>query len=155
MTALLSLAPLLLLAASQKAPPTTQTPLPASIDGLPIGAIPRQDLPATGCAAYLWTTSGTRAFVAMAQADPARLRLSLGGRITDLDRTAQSGAGGFGFGETNAYAANGITVKLTMTIETRESLTGGAVVTDALLQLDRPGQDTVLIPVGGLIGCAS
>jgi hypothetical protein len=42
-----------------------------------------------------------------------------------------------------------------MKIETRESISGGAVVTEGLLQLDRAGQDTVVIPVGGLIGCAT
>ncbi|MFZ5795420.1 MAG: hypothetical protein ACRCS5_14420 [Sphingomonas sp.] len=153
MKALLLFAPLLVAAAPQSAP--APTPLPSSIDGLPLGAIPRQDLPAKGCAAYLWTASGTRALVAMAQADPARLRLSIGGTITDLDRNGQTGAGGFGFGESNDYGAAGISAKLTMKIETRESISGGAVVTEGLLQLDRAGQDTVVVPVGGLIGCAT
>ena len=92
---------------------------------------------------------------AMAQADPGRLRLSIGGTMTDLDRSAQSGAGGFGFGESNDYGAAGISAKLTMKIETRESISSGAVVTEGLLQLDRAGQDTVVVPVGGLIGCAT
>lgn len=129
--------------------------VPSSVDGLPIGAIPRQDLPARGCAAYLWTASGTRTLVAMAQADPARLRLSIGGTIVDLERQAQVGAGGFGFAAASDYGGGSVSAKLTMRIETRESISAGAVVPEATLQLDRAGQDTVIVPVAGMIGCAA
>lgn len=146
----LLLAPLLLAAAPQS------TPLPPSIDGLPIGAIPKQQLPRRGCAAYLWTVTagGTRALVAMAQADPASLRLSVGGTIVDLERTAQSGTAGFGFAQTNDYGGGSISAVLTLRTETQEALTQGAVVPEATLRLDRAGQDSVVMPVSGLIGCA-
>lgn len=148
MSAFLPLAPALLAAALQGAPA-------ASIDGLPIGAIPRQDLPAKGCAAYLWSASGTHALVAMAQADPARLRLSIGGTITDLARRGgAAGASGFGFAERNDYGGGGVAATLTLRIETRASVGDGAVVPDGILQLDRAGQDSVVVPVAGLIGCA-
>lgn len=157
MKALLFLAPLVLAAAPQAtptpAPPAAAAPA-SSIDGLPLGAIPKQELPTRGCAAYLWTASGTRALIAMAGADPARLRVSIGGTITDLERSGQFGAGGFGFSETSSYGGGGISAKLTMRIETRSSITGGGVVSDGILQLDRPGQDSVVVPVAGLIGCA-
>ena len=144
---------ILLLAALVQAAPAS------SIDGLPIGAIPRQDLPARGCAAYLWTADmtggGTRALVAMAQADPARLRLSIGGAIVDLERSGQVGAGGFGFAETSDYGGGSVAAKLTMKIETRQSISAGAVVPEGILQIDRAGQDSVVVPVAGLIGCAA
>ena len=142
----------LLLAAVVQAAPLPPSP---SVDGLPIGAIPRQDLPARGCAAYLWTASGTRALVAMAQADPARLRLSIGGTIVDLERSGQVGAGGFGFAETNDYGGGSTSAKLTIKIETRQSISAGAVVPEGILQIDRAGQDSVVVPVAGLIGCAT
>ena len=41
-----------------------QTAPPVSIDGLPLGAIPRQTLPEHGCAAFLWSVGTTRALVA-------------------------------------------------------------------------------------------
>uniref|UniRef100_UPI0035C97B28 hypothetical protein n=1 Tax=uncultured Sphingomonas sp. TaxID=158754 RepID=UPI0035C97B28 len=153
MKALLVLAPILLAAAPQAAPQAALPPL-ASVDGLPIGAIPRQDLPAKGCAAYLWTASGTRALVAMAVADPARLRLSIGGTLTDLDRSAQVGASGFGFAEKNEYGGGALVAKLTMKIEARASISAGAIVPEGLLQIDRAGQDTIMLPVAGIIGCA-
>ena len=131
-----------------------QTPAP-SIDGLPIGTIPKQQLPKRGCAAYLWTATsgGTRALVAMAQADPASLRLSIDGSLVDLERTAQSGAAGFGFSQSNAYGGGSVTATLALRIETQQALTQGAVVPEATLQLDRVGHDTIVMPVSGLIGC--
>ena len=150
--------PLLLLAnaapAVQKsAPPPPAAPQP-SIDGLPVGEIPKQTLPAKGCAAFLWSAARTRALVAMATADPAQLRLSLGGTITDLSRTAQQGPGGFGFSGVTEYRGGAVTAVLDMTITIRNDLKDGAAVSQATLRVDREGQDSVVLPVAGLIGCA-
>ena len=134
---------------------SAQTVPRAVIDGLPIGALPTQALPASGCAAFLWTASGTRALVAMASADPARLRLSIGGTVTDLPRTEQHDAGGFGFAGVTQYQAGDVTAVLTMAIETRGDLKDGAAVPEATLRIDRTGQDSVVVPVAGLVGCAA
>ena len=133
---------------------SAQTAPPASIDGLPIGAIPTQALPATGCAAFLWTASGRRALVALASADPAQLRVSIGGTLTDLPRTEQHGPGGFGFAGVTHYQAGDVTAILTMSIVTRGDLKDGASVPEATLRIDRTGQDSVVVPVAGLVGCA-
>ena len=50
-------------------------------DGLPIDVLKPQALPARGCAAYLFAKGDTPAFVAMASADPAQLRISIGGAV--------------------------------------------------------------------------
>ena len=151
------LLPLLLLVAAKDKPrkaAPTPVPLAASVDGLPIGAIPRQALPARGCAAYLWSAGPTRALVAMAGADPAQLRLSLGGTVTDLPRVAQRGGGLYGLSEINEYQAGGVSVTLELSIATRADLTKGAMVPQGTLRLDEEGKDSVVLPVGGLIGCA-
>jgi len=136
-----------------------QNPPPATIDGLPIGAIPTQAMPARGCAAFLWTASGTRALVAMAGADPAQLRLSLGGALTDLARTEQQDPGGFGFAGTTQYRGQyqggEVTAVLTMSIVTRGDLKDGAAVPEATLRIDQAGKDSIVVPVAGLIGCAA
>jgi hypothetical protein len=137
-------------AAAQDAPAKPAT----SIDGLPLGQLPKQALPATGCAAYLWSDGTTHALVAMASADPAQIRLSLDGTIADYPRVAQHGVGGLGFASTTSYRSGEVTATLQMTIVTQSSLTQGAVVRDAVLTLARTGHDTVVLPVGGLIGCA-
>lgn len=136
--------------ADASAPPQLRT----SIDGLPFGELPKQQLPARGCAAYLWSRSTTHALVAMASADPAQLRISLDGTIADYPRAAQQGLGGFGFARTTTYRAGDVTAILEMTIQAQADLTQGAAVPSATLTLERPGKDTVVLPVGGLIGCA-
>ncbi|MDF0489264.1 hypothetical protein PX554_14080 [Sphingomonas sp. H39-1-10] len=124
------------------------------IAGLPLDVLPKQDLPATGCAAYLWTATEQRSLVAVASAEPGRLRLSLDGAIIDLPRTAQRGAANFGLSETTEYAAAGIHATLDLTIETRGDLVKGAAVPDGALRLDRDGKDGVVVPVTGLVGCS-
>lgn len=147
--------PLLLLGTTTTADrtPPAAKPLAKSIDGLPIGAIPQQALPASGCAVYLWSAGPSRALVAMASADPAQLRLSIGGTITDIARSAQREPGGFGFSGVTEYRSNEVTAVLDMTIATRGDLKDGAAVPAATLSIERPGQDGVVLPVAGLIGC--
>lgn len=134
------IAPLLLLQAA-----TTAVPLP--------DALPRQELPARGCAAFLWSRED-RQLIAMATADPAGLRVSIGGKVQDLARVAQAGIGGFGFAGTTRYAAGTTSATLDLTIAARADLTQGAAVPDATLTIAREGVDTLVLPVAGLIGCA-
>jgi len=128
------------------------TPVP----GLPLDVLPKQDLPATGCAAYLWAATGAdqRTLVAMAAAEPAHLRVSLDGAIVDLSRSAQRGATNFGLSESTDYAAPGIRATLDLTIETRGDLVKGAAIPDGALRIDRDGKDGVVVPVTGLVGCS-
>jgi hypothetical protein len=142
-------------ATARRADKPAAKPLLASIDGLPFGELPQQTLPASGCAAYLWSKGTTHALVAMASADPAQLRLSLGGALADYPRTAQQGAAGFGFDRTTTYQEGEITAILDMEVQAQSDLTQGAEVSAGTLTLERRGKDTVILPVGGLIGCAA
>lgn len=130
-------------------------PLLTSIDGLPFGELPQQKLPTSGCAAYLWSKGTTHALVAMASADPAQLRLSIEGTIADYPRTAQQGLGGYGFASTTTYQAGDVTVILDMTIQSQSDMTQGAEVSAGTLTLERRDKDVVILPVGGLLGCAA
>ena len=126
----------------------------AAADGVSIGAIPKQQLPATGCAAYLWSNGEKRALVAMALAEPAQIRIAVDGAVADYPRTGQSGPGGYGFSGVTTYARGDVTATLDLSIATRPDMTQGAAVPDATLRIDRPGKDTIILPVAGLIGCA-
>jgi hypothetical protein len=119
----------------------------------PIG---RQALPARGCAAYLWSRGPTPELIGMAQADPALIRLSVDGKAADHPRSGQSGGdAGFGFARVNEYRVGGGSATLELTITARPDLSQGAMVTDATLTLRRPGAEEVVLPVGGLLGCAA
>ncbi|UVO52358.1 hypothetical protein M0208_18265 [Sphingomonas sp. SUN019] len=130
-------------------------PKPTAIDGLPIGAIGRQALPAKGCAAYFFTATTKRDLVAMATADPATLRFAIDGATIDVARASQSGTGGYGFAASTVYRGGDVAATLDMTITTRADLTSGAAVPEAALRIDRPGKDGLVVPLQGLIGCAT
>lgn len=139
--------------AKDKKPPAA-APIVASVDGLPIGAVPKQDLPAKGCAAFLWTRGPSQAMIAMAVADPAAIRLTIDGKVQDFALSAQNGTGGYGFSHTTEYKGGDVTATLDMAIASETNLANGARIDDATLRIERPGRDTVVVPAGGLIGCA-
>jgi hypothetical protein len=120
----------------------------------PLDAIGVQSLPRTGCAAYLWN-SNDRKMVAMAVAEPAMLRLAIDGKTIDLARADQTGAVALGLGASITYAGSSVTAKLDMSIVPRENLVAGAQVPEGSLLVDRAGHDTVIVPVAGLVGCAT
>lgn len=126
-----------------------------SVDGLPVGVLPPQPLPARGCGAYFWSATPTRALIAMLSAEPARLRFAPQGQVTDLDRIAQSGAGDFGFLAHTDYAGVDWRVSVEMEIVRRGDLTQGALTENATLTIARASGDTVVVPVIGIIGCNS
>ena len=122
-------------------------------DSSTLGPIGRQALPERGCAAYLWDTAPKRTLVAMATADPARLRLRLDGRTVDVARAGARGEAGFGFAGVTEYRGADVIAVLDMAVQARPDLTGGAVVPAATLRIERPGRDVLIAPVAGLIGC--
>ncbi len=135
--------PILLALAGIQAAPTAPA-VPA------LGTLPRQELPARGCAAYLWSVQDQH-FVAMVE--PTRLRIMLDGKPTDLAAAEAGGAGALGLASTTRYAGAGIAATLDMTITQRETLQDGAIVSDASIRLTRGNQDEIIVPVGGLVGC--
>lgn len=144
---------LVLAFSAQAAAGTPAAPPPATVAGLPIGALPRQNLPAKGCAAYLWTVGADKQLVAMVTADPPQIRLAPDGVPVDYARTAQIGVGGYGFAASSRYRGGDLTAALDLTIVTKAGLTEGATVPEATLMIDRTGRDTIVLPVAGLIGC--
>ena len=57
------------------------------------------------------------------------------------------------FGGVTVYRGGDVTATLDMAVAVRADISAGATVTSATLRIDRPGRDTVVMPVGGLIGC--
>lgn len=137
----------LLLAVAAQSVPATPGVAPT-----PLGAIGEQALPARGCAAYLWNPAD-RQLVAMAVADPGSLRIRLGGKTIDLARSGGDGAGKFGFAGAIAYQGGDVTARLSMDIVQQDGLIAGARVPTGSLEIDRPGQDGIVVAVAGLIGC--
>ncbi|MBW8840708.1 MAG: hypothetical protein JF608_02665 [Sphingomonadales bacterium] len=134
--------------------PQVIDPLVSSVDGLPISALPPQRLPAKGCAAFLWTRTPSMALVAMVTTDPAWLRVTIGGKVTDLPISAQNGIGGLGYSQITEYRGKGATATLQIVVKTDASTPKSGSISDATLRIDRAGQASVVIPVAGAIDCA-
>ena len=119
-----------------------------------LGAIGPQALPPAGCAAFLWSRAATPALVAMAAGEPGTLTVRLDGRTLVLPRTGAEGAAVRGLPALSRYAAGAVGATLSLSVTERPDLTDGALVPDAMLTVERAGQDTIVVPAGGMIGCA-
>lgn len=142
-------------ASAQTKPVPTPAPpaIVASLDGLPIGTIPRQELPTGSCAAFLWSQTPGHGLIMMVSASPATVRFAPGGVVTDLVRVAQNGEAQFGLAATSEYAGGDLRVTVDMEIVKRGDLTDGAAVPTATVRFDQTGKDSVIVPVAGIIGC--
>lgn len=116
-----------------------------------LGAIGPQALPPTGCAAFLWTRETTPRLLAMV--GPA-LTLNLDGKPVTLPRTGAEGGEARGLPATSRYATGAIVATLTLTVVERPDLADGALVPEAILTIEQAGHDTMVTPLGGMIGCA-
>ena len=119
-----------------------------------LGAIGRQALPPTGCAAFLWSRDAQPQLLAMVGADPGVLRVQLDGKALTLPRTAADGAAVRGLAASSTYAGEGIGATLALSAVERPELADGALVTDATLTVEQVGKDMMIVPLGGMIGCA-
>lgn len=119
-----------------------------------LGAIGRQALPPTGCAAFLWSRWEPPQLMAMVSAEPATLRLQIDGKPQVLTRVSGEGSANHGLTPVSRYALGEVIATVEMTVADRPDLTDGAMVTDATVTIEQAGKDTLVLPAAGLIGCA-
>lgn len=153
----LALAALLLLGACAGAHLTAgigNAPSPVP-DGLPLGALPKQDLKPGECAIFLWKTGEGARLLLVAWPDPPRARILLDGKPVDLPRLpAAAGAAPVQGQDPHArYGDGAITLTLDLTIEARAGLTDGAVIPSGSLAFGRQNGESIVVPVRGLLGC--
>ncbi len=141
------------MAGATQTAPAASPPATASIDGLPIGTIPRQELPTGSCAAFLWSQTPSHGLIMMVSASPAGVRFAPGGTVTDLVKVGQTGDAQFGLAATTDYAGGDYRVTVDMDIVKRGDLTDGAAVPTATVRVDQAGKDSVIVPAAGIIGC--
>lgn len=137
------------------APPEPVPPpaLPASIDGLPVGPIPQQQLPSGSCAAFLWAKTASNPLIMMIAASPPLVRYAPGGVVGDLAQRSSSGAPIDGIYPQASYAGADARVDIDLTIVERLDLKDGALVQGGTVTITQTGKDGIVVPVDGLIGC--
>ncbi len=135
------------------ASPALAEAAPARTGGLPLEALPTQALASGQCALFLWARTTPPRRVFMALQDPAVARIRINGRSVDLPRTAAEGESAYGHAPMQRYEGEGITLTMTIQMDARSGLVGGAVIpTGSLEYRDAKGWETV-IPVAGMVGC--
>ena len=119
-----------------------------------LGAIGPQTLPPAGCAAFLWSREATPSLVAMAASEPGTLTLQLNGKVLVLPRTTVEGEAKRGLSALSRYVSGPVSATLALSVTERPDLIDGALVSDATVTVEQPGHDTIVVPAGGMIGCA-
>ena len=129
-----------------------RTPPPAAA-GLPLSELPAQNLQKGQCAMFLWARTTPPRRVFMALHDPAMARIVVGTRTLDLPRTGWSGEASFGHYPEQRFAGPGFDLRVSVQMDARPGLSGGAVVPSGLVEYrDNTGAET-LIPVAGMVAC--
>lgn len=135
-------------------PSQRQSATPPVDDGIPLSVLPQQKLDPGQCALFIWKADGDSRLVLMARTTPQVARISLGGRQADLTRMNPPADPAAGAMFDNAIYSDGSTkVTLSVTLEQRSTLQGGAVVTGGTLQLDMAGGESFIMPAAGLLAC--
>lgn len=134
---------------------TPSAAAPRGASDVPFGELPPQRLERGQCALFLWSRTTPPRRVLMALNDPAIARVRLGGRTVDLARTRVEGPAAFGHARTQSYAGAGASLVITVDMESRGGVVGGAVVPTAAIEYRTVAGWTIIVPAAGLLACQS
>lgn len=113
-----------------------------SVAAFGLGELPPQRIAAGQCLTFLWTRTEPPLRIAMVDEKARTLRLARDGRVVDAARTAPG-----------TYQLDALTIRLDLDLEQRPGLQDGNIVKNGTISLDQPGQDSVVMAVGGIRGC--
>jgi hypothetical protein len=133
---------------------------PAAVIADPMGAaalaeLPTQVLAPGQCALVLWSRNSTPMRFAVTLDQPAVARVSMKGKVVELDRVTHSGQAIHGQYPEQRYRGEGLSLEVSFVPEDARQLAGGAVVSSAVVEFDDPTGWTSIIPAVGLIACQS
>jgi hypothetical protein len=113
----------------------------ASILGLT--ELPTQKLVPGRCVTFLWTRTETPVRLAMVDEGAQTIRLNKGRQMVDI---AKAGPG--------RYGGHGYDITLSLDYVDRRGLANGSVVETGSMRIETPGQDALVLPVGGMRACS-
>lgn len=105
--------------------------------------LPQQRLDVGQCLTFLWTRTEPTVRIAMIDEKAGTIRLMRNGQLADAPRIAPG-----------RYQLDALTVRLDLDLEQPGGLTDGSIIRQGSISLDQPGAESVVIPVGGIRGCA-
>lgn len=132
-------------------------PMTASADAagsqpIAVGALAPRELSNGQCAMFLWARQAQTRFIFFAGSDgTAAMRLN--GEERSFVRTAAEGNPAFGQFARQRFEAGDWQLALTVEVEARRGLMGGAVIPRGALRVSEPEGWKRVLPVAGLIAC--
>jgi len=128
----------------------------ATVESQPIavGALSPRELSEGQCAMFLWAKQAQTRFIFFAGSDGSAVMM-LNGKERSFSRTAAEGNPAFGQFTRQRFDAGGWRAALTVEVEARRGLLGGAVIPRGALRVSEPEGWERILPVAGLIACKS
>lgn len=121
-------------------------------DPIVVGALAPRELAAGQCAMFLWMKQGRAQFVFYADSDGTAV-MRLNGEERRFSRIAAEGDPAFGQYTRQRFDADDWELALTVAVEARRGLVGGAVIPRGALRVVEPDGWKRVLPVAGLIAC--
>jgi len=123
-------------------------------DPIEVGALAPRNLAAGQCAMFLWMKQGRAQFVFYAESDGTAV-MRLNGEERRFSRIAAEGDPAFGQYTRQRFDAGDWELALTVAVEARRGLLGGAVIPRGALRVVEPEGWKRVLPVAGLIACGT
>ena len=136
---------------AEKPTATVADPMGAAV----LSELPTQVLAQGQCALVLWSRNSAPVRFAVTLDQPAVARVSMKGRVLELARVSQNGQSIHGQFPEQHYRGEGMSLEVSFMPEDARQLTGGAVVSSAVVEFDDPAGWTSIIPAVGVIACQS
>jgi hypothetical protein len=129
--------------------------IPPRTSEQPLAELPTQQLQRGQCALVLWSRDTTPVRLAVTLDQPAVARISPRGRVIELARVGQSGQPLHGQFPEQQYRGHDASLEISFVPSNAKQLTGGAIVSSAVVRYVDPVGWTSVMPAVGLIACQS
>lgn len=118
-----------------------------------IGPLRPQQLLDGQCGLFLWSRDEGRNLVFFGLSARSEGKMMIAGQEVTLKRISARGEAFFGQHPNQTYKKGDISVTLSLGMEARPNMAGGAVVSRGSLRFEQTGGWNLVVPVGGLVAC--
>lgn len=118
-----------------------------------LGALSPQQLTKGQCGLFLWKRDQERDLVFFDGGRRSEGKMMIAGQETAFQRQSAEGDPFFGQYPQQVYQKGDMTVTLSLEIQPRSNMAGGAIVSRGSLRFEQTGGWNLVVPVGGLVAC--
>lgn len=118
-----------------------------------VGPLSPQQLRTGQCGLFLWSRDDRQNLVLFGNGARAEAKMQVAGEEVTFTRVTAEGTNTLGQYPRQTYERGDLLVNLSIDIQPRPNLSGGAVVPRGSLRFEQAGGWNLVLPVGGLIAC--